>query len=227
MKSKGEKKMWKRPLHPCSLLALVAFPMLVAAQTRGYVEGVLTDAAAKPAAGFQVSIVGTSPTSTYHVEVTTDENGKFAVRNLEFGSYLATPHLDTVESRYPPGTSAFFDKHLARFTLSQESPGASLSMTLDAPCLIISGTVSDGVAGNPVIATIRMWHREDKEKWVRLGSSAQGKYRTWIPANEAIEITVSAEGYEMYRTTLQPIENGVDPVLDVALSPRVIGPNPK
>jgi hypothetical protein len=199
---------------------LLSMSILAAAEEADtYVAGVLTDAAGGPAVGFVVSILGTSPSSTHNADATTDEHGKFRVNNLEFGSYLVAPHLDTLESHYPPGTSAFYNKHLERFTLSQESPQATLSLTLDPPCLILRGMVTDSVTGHPLVATINLSHTNDKDKWVRFGSAATGAYRTWIPRGQTLEMTVSAPGYEEFRTTIESIEDGEDPTLNISLAP--------
>jgi hypothetical protein len=199
---------------------LLSMSTLVAAEEADrYVAGVLTDAAGGPAVGFVVSIVGTSPSSTNHADATTDEHGKFRVNNLEFGSYLVAPHFDTLDSHYPPGTSAFYNKHLERFTLSQRFPQTTLSLTLDPPCLIITGMVRDRVTGHPLTATIYLNHKSDKNKWISFGSAATGAYRTWIPRGEPLEMTVSAPGYEDFRTTIESIEDGQDPTLNISLVP--------
>jgi hypothetical protein len=68
------------------------------------------------------------------------------------------------------------------------------------------------------VATISISHKDDKEKWVRFGS-ATGAYRTWIPEGQALDMTVSAPGYQEFQTTIQAIEKGKDVGLDIALTP--------
>jgi hypothetical protein len=71
----------------------------------------------------------------------------------------------------------------------------SLSLSVDPPCLNVTGTVRDQATNNPLVATIYMQHKGDKTKMGSLSSLPSGLYRIWVPAKEEIEATVSAKGY--------------------------------
>ena len=190
----------------------------------GSVKGTLFYPDHQPAKGFKVSLMGTSRTSTFDVEMTTDDKGNFTAQNLGFGSYLVTAYLNAVDSRYPPGTGQFFDKHLVRFMLSPDHPMQILDVQLDPPDLLITGTAADKATGHPVAVQISMWQIEDPEnKWAKFASSAIGKYRFWMPPGKTIKLRASADGYRDFETTIPAITNGVDPVVDIDMIPRQEG----
>ena len=187
----------------------------------GSVEGLLVDRDGKPASGFDIWVIGTSQTSDYKVDLRSNEKGRFFAKGLHFGSYVLSPFLGTEDSRYPPGTGAFFDKHLARFTISPGNPAATVKVQLEPPTLIISGIVTDMVSGTPLAAEMEMWQTDDPQyKWVKFGAASTGKYRCWLPAGKAIVLRATAEGYQDFETTIPAITSGVDPVVDIAMVPK-------
>lgn len=206
-----------------SILVLV-FSLALQSQTpisyHGVVEGYLIYPDGKPAPGFMVSIIPTSPTSRPHSDVRTDSAGHFRFENLSFGSYALTSYLNSETSRYPAGTGDFFDKRLLRLLLSQQSRSVTVVLQLDRPLLILSGTVKDAVTSRPVIATINMWQTVDPEnKWVRFGSAYTGAYTCLLPPGKTILLRATAPGYRDYETTIPAITDGVDPVVNIAMQP--------
>ncbi|HEX5235128.1 MAG TPA: carboxypeptidase-like regulatory domain-containing protein [Silvibacterium sp.] len=187
------------------------------AQKHGEVEGDIVTASGAVASGFTVDVTGTSRTSTYKARAVTDDEGRFNVANLAFGSYVVIPYLDSMDSRYPPGTGSFFDKHLFRFTLSPDQPYAIVHMKLDPPFRILKGIVTDSDSGKPVIAQIRLWHADDPDKWVIFGSAFTGEYRCWIPPGQKISGVFSAPQYKPSKVSISGDSDDPNPVLNVKL----------
>jgi hypothetical protein len=168
-----------------------------------------------------VSVIGTSRTSTSRVEMMTDDKGKFSIQNLGFGSYILAPYFNSADTRYPPGTGQFFDKHLVRFMIGPDHPMAILRVQLDPPTLIISGSAADKITSQPVAVEIKMWQIEDPEnKWAKFASSATGKFHFWLPPGKTIKLHASADGYEDFETTIPAITDGKDPVVEIVMIPQ-------
>ena len=192
------------------------------------IVGILTYPDGKPAAGFMISIIPTSPTSINHPDVRTNDDGYFRLDGLSFGTYALTAYLDSLDSHYPPGGDMdFYDEHLTRLELSDQHPDAKIALMLDPPRLIVSGIATDVDTGKPLIVEINMWQviqPKNNNKWLRTGSAYTGSYHCWLPPNKTILLRASAPGYRDYETTIPAITNGVDPVLNIAMQPLPVQP---
>jgi hypothetical protein len=186
----------------------------------GVVSGVLITHEGKPAAQYMVDVVGASPTSTYRKRVQTNKDGIFTVEDLKYGDYVIAPYLDEVNSRYPGGTSSFYNPSPVRIRLTEAESNKQITLHLGPPNRILSGTVTSSSDGSPVTATITIEFQGDPDRFIRFSSGRDGVYRVLIPAQTKLVVKITAPGYVAYSQLLAPVAEDNDPQVDIKLKPN-------
>lgn len=185
----------------------------------GSIEGVLIDSNKQPVPGFRIDAWGTSSSSTYRSTVSTDQQGHFSFKILNFGTYMLVPYVDSSKSRYyPGGTGAFFQPHPARAEVSKQYPSTSIVVHLQEPNRFFSGQVRDKKTGKPLSASLHMFYSNDRTNYLNFSSYPDGTYRVPIPPNTALSMEVTSRGYKMFSTSLVA-HSDEDPVLKIDLEP--------
>ena len=208
----------------CSLVVLACFLASVLyaqvplnSSAAGVVSGTLHTYDGKPASGYTVDLVGTSQTSAARARTQTDKDGLFSVENLRLGEYVIAPYLEGLISRYPGGTSSFYDFNPVRIRLTASESSKQITIRLSPPNRILSGTVSSNVNGSPISATIQIEYPSDPDRFIRFASADSGEFKVLIPAKTQLIVRTTAPGYVANSQLLGPIPEDVDPRLDIKL----------
>lgn len=186
----------------------------------GVVRGVLLTYDGKPAAQYTVDVVGASPSSTSRKRVLTNEEGIFTAQGIKYGQYVIAPYLEGIDSRYPGGSSSFYDPNPVRIQLTDTEPSKQLTIHLGPPNRILSGTVTSSSDESPVTATIQIEFPNDANRFIRFASRRDGVYRVLIPAQTQLVMKVTAPGYIANSQLLGPITENSDPEIDIKLRPN-------
>jgi hypothetical protein len=185
----------------------------------GVVKGKLFNYEGKPAAHYNIDIIGTSSSSTPRDRVQTDDKGSFTFNNLRMGAYVIAPYLEDIDSRYPAGTSSFYNPSPTRVQLADSESSQQVTIHLGPPNRIFSGVVISRADGSPVAAVIQIEFRDDPDRFIRFSSGNDGAFRVLIPAGTQLVVKTSAPGYDAASQLLGPVAEGVDPQLSIKLNP--------
>ena len=185
---------------------------------QGLVHGHLKTDDGEPAAGFTVDIIGTSATSTWRKRVLTNEEGAFEFDQLNFGEYVIAPYLEGGQSRYPAGTLSFYNPKPVRIRLSRADQDDPITIRLNAPNRILSGTVVSSSSGSPVLAAIQLEYQNDSDRSIRFSTSHEGLFRVLVPASAILIMRTSAPGYASNVQAVGPVGENTDPQLAVSLT---------
>ena len=206
------------PLNTYIVLFFLTAPLLSQIQSVniGHISGTLVTADSRPASSFNVDIIGVSPTSTYRVRTETKDDGSFDVAGLSLGDYVLAPYQEADASRYPAGTSSFYNPTPARLSLTANIPSQNVTIRLPAPNLIFSGTVV-GPATEVIVATIQIEFADEPNRFIRFSTDRSGFFRVLIPANTRLKMITKSNHLQTSIKIVGPFTSGNDPHLDLSL----------
>lgn len=126
--------------------------------------------------------------------VETDNDGRFTIDRLEWGSYRIYAMKEA--ERYPDSSSAIYSNGLrVTANLSAQAPSANVVVVIGPKAGELTGSISDVLTGKPVHAGIRIW----RSKGDFFSTSTPPEYHILIPASTEVGLEVRAPGYEVWR----------------------------
>lgn len=170
--------------------------MLVSAQERGQITGVVVDEVGRPLAKAMVHIteqkgfVGHRPVQAYE----TDEQGHFAINRVPWGSYLVLAGKE--DAGYPDTKLAFYSNlEVPTVTLSPMFPKADVRVQLGPKAGVLElSPVTDAVTGKKIESpSITLRRSQNPDLFIT--TSAAGA-RILVPSETDILLEVSAPGYK-------------------------------
>jgi hypothetical protein len=185
----------------------------------GSVNGSLLTYDAKPAAGYVVDIIGTSISSTQRRRALTTEEGAFAFEEINVGEYVIAPYFEGESSRYPGGTSSFYDPDPVRIQITLSEPTKRLTIHLGPPNRILNGAVSSSLDGSPITSTIQIEYPDNPDRFIRFSCSRDGQFRVLIPPKTQLTMKATAPGYLPVTQVLEPIPDDSDQRVEIRLKP--------
>jgi hypothetical protein len=166
----------------------------------GVIHGTVINEVGQNVAGAKIRVHNTSDhrirvAPIRYVE--SDNDGKFTMDHLEWGSYRVYAMKET--EAYPDsGVSVYSNGLAATANLSTQTPSATVVVTLGPKAGKISGAISDSVTGKPIPnASIRIWRWDNENNFLQ--RSTQSNYDILVPANVQVGIEIRAPGYEAWR----------------------------
>jgi len=215
----------------CCLLFLTA-SVLMSAQVKGKISGVVVDGDGKPIAAAQVHIAETKPFYGHRILqfYETDKDGKFLIDHVPWGTYAVMGGKE--EAGYPDTKGAFYSNLAVPIViLAPAFPSAEVIVPLGpkAGSLDILSVI-DAVSGKKIAGGIITLRRLDNPTFL-IKTSTTMLHPILIPALVDVAVEISAPGYKTWpsqdsaegRVRLKSEENLK---LEIKLQPEVVKPIP-
>ena len=180
-----------------TLLGICLLAARLVAQVSGVVNGSVLDQGHKPVVGAAVHIARMGPFYGSRIVMfyQTDQNGKFVIHNVPWGSYAVLAGKES--AGYPDTRAAFYSNgKVPIVVLAPEFPSETVTVTLGPKAGAVDViSVIDAITGADLKAkaTITLW-RSDKPNF-SIATSTTTASPILIPSGVYVVAEISAEGY--------------------------------
>ena len=210
-----------RLLWPLTLLLLCTAPAAFCRD--GNVSGTVVDEYGVPVA--HLTVRASPADGDFDLllpEAKTDEEGRFVLRVMTWPKrkvrWAVYPYD---ESKYFPGPMLGLNgnDNVAVVETSPQLPDATVEPKLGRKSAALRGHVIDAATGRGLKAELKFAKTSDPENWLAI--DAEGPFRTFVPSNESIVLTVTCPGHK--RWTYPGVINvgpGEDMVVDIEMEPE-------
>ena len=202
----------------CLCLCLTAAARTDTPKPTGVIRGTVVDEHGVPVekAVVRVTPMG-RPLAYMSPWAETDAQGRFAIRNLDWGQYASFAGKES--EGYPEGPFSFYQSggKFPMIILSPASPEAEVQIQFAPKAGILTGRVSDSVTGAPIKAAFDLSQADTPNSFISMGEPSS--YRILLPASETIDIAVSAPGYQTAHFPAFNLSSGERETLDIQLQP--------
>jgi len=191
-----------------------------AGRPEGVIRGEVIDPSGSPVPGARVYCerpgIVTKP-----IPATTDQNGRFKIPRLKLGTYMVFASKE--DAGYADTLGSFYADPPSKITLYVLQPVADVTVRMPPQAGVLTGSVKDATSAEPIVgAQIRLTRSEDSERFVQFASQlGDGTFKRLVPADKGIDISVSAEGYQTWKSHLDPVKSGTEINLDISMQPAL------
>lgn len=198
-------------------------------QRAGVINGVVINEMGRPVAGARarVDLMNGPPTTGLIRYVDTDEQGRFTVDRLEWGSYWVVAMKES--EGFPDfGNSVYSDGRTFTAKVSAESPTATVLIVIGPKAGTIAGQILDAETGVAVVNPgIRIWRWKEPNKF--FSTTLRPQFEMLVPADTEVGLEFDAPGYEVSRYPSDPsfpqgkpllVKSGEKVSFDIKLQPK-------
>jgi hypothetical protein len=189
------------------------------AQTKGSIHGTVVDEKGAPVNQANVNVDPvdgrTRVTAIRYAE--TDANGHFLLAGLQMGKYRVLAKKEA--AGFPEMALSFYSAGVfPTATIDTAFPVAEVRIQLGPKGGILSGSVTNGLTGAPLNASLKLTRAASSDDW--MSTSVPPAYRVLLPAATEVLLEVSAPGFKTWSPG-HPLllQSGLELRLDVALQP--------
>ena len=164
---------------------------------RGAITGTVSGESGRPIAKATVYARNLEGFSGVLPQAISDDSGHFVIEHLAFGSYAVS--ASRRQSGYPDPAEAFysgFEVSLPQVTIDEDTPSASVPLSLTRQAAWLSGDVKDDVSGKLIETCSGFRWKDDWRLFLRGAGLVTGKFRVLVPAHGRVTLKVWAWGYE-------------------------------
>jgi len=202
----------------CLCLCLTAAARADTPKPTGVIRGTVVDEHGAPIEKAVVRVTPMGRSLGYELPwAETDAQGRFAIRNLDWGEYSTSAGKES--EGYPEGSGSFYERggKFPIVVLSPVSPETEVQIELAPKAGILTGRVSDSVTGAPIKAGFDF--KRPGSSRLELITGQPSNYRVFLPASETMDVGVSARGYQTAYFPSLNLSSGQEEQLDIQLQP--------
>jgi hypothetical protein len=200
------------------IIAMLLTFMPAVAQVRGEIRGTVTSQNGQPVAHAKVSYENLDDHRIMGALVRyaeTDDAGKFAFDNLDWGRYAVYPQKE--EDGYPNLRFAIYSA--GKYQIATVSPThavAVVSVSLGPKAAVLHGSISRASDATPLSGRVELRSRDHPERF--MATSVSPEYTVFIPPDTDVDVTFRAPGHKPYSLPLH-MQVAQDLLLHVKLTP--------